>query len=45
MLFFGGTGGMLGVAGKAGRTWLYSAVVFFLAMAVLAFVQRAKTGL
>ena len=45
MLFFAATGGMLGVAAKAGRTWTISAVILFLAMAVLAFVQRAVTGL
>lgn len=45
MLFFGATGGMLGVAAAAGRGWTFTAVVLFLAMAVLAFVQRAKTGM
>ena len=45
MLFFAGTGGMLGVASYAGRGWMISAVVLFLIMAVLAFVQRAVTGM
>jgi hypothetical protein len=45
MLFFGGTGGMIGVAAKAGAAWAYSAVALFLAMGTLAFVQRAKTGM
>jgi hypothetical protein len=45
MLFFGATGGMLGVAAHAGRAWAYSGIVLFLTMAVLAFVQRAKTGM
>jgi hypothetical protein len=45
MLFFGATGGMLGVAATAGPTWSYSAVGLFLIMTVLAFVQRAKTGM
>ena len=45
MLFFGATGGMLGVAATAGRIWAVSAVTLFLIMAVLAFVQRAKTGM
>jgi len=45
MLFFAGTGGMLGVAARAGAVWAYSAIVFFLAMAALAFAQHAKTGM
>ena len=45
MLFFAGTGGMLGVASQAGRGWTISAVVLFLVMAVLTFVQRAMTGM
>jgi hypothetical protein len=45
MLFFGATGGMLGVAATAGRTWALSGIGLFLTMAVLAFVQRAKTGM
>lgn len=45
MLFFGATGGMLGVAAAAGRVWAVSGVCLFLAMAVLAFVQHAKTGM
>jgi hypothetical protein len=45
MLFFGATGGMLGVAATAGPIWTVSAVSLFLTMAVLAFVQRAKTGM
>lgn len=45
MLFFAGTGGMLGVAANAGREWSLAAIVLFLIMAVLAFVQRAATGL
>lgn len=45
MLFFAATGGMLGVAANAGRSWTLSAVILFLVMAVLAFVQRAVTGL
>ena len=43
-LFFAGTGGMLGVAANAGRAWTIPAVILFLVMAVLAFVQRAVTG-
>jgi len=43
-LFFGATGGMLGVNALAGRGWTISASVLFLVMAALAFVQRAITG-
>ena len=45
VLFFAGTGGMVGVAANAGREWSISAIILFLIMAVLAFVQRAVTGL
>jgi len=45
VLFFAGTGGMLGVARNAGRGWTISAIILFLVMAVLAFVQRAVTGM
>lgn len=45
MLFFAGTGGMLGVAALAGHGWTISAVIMFLIMGILAFVQRAITGM
>ncbi len=45
MLFFGATGGMIGLAAQAGRWWASVTVVTWFAMAVLAFVQRAITGL
>jgi len=45
VLFFAGTGGMLGVATNAGRGWSIVAIVLFLIMAVFAFVQRAVTGM
>jgi hypothetical protein len=45
MLYFAGTGGMLGVAAEAGRAWTISAVILYLVMAALAFWQRAVTGL
>ncbi len=45
VLFFAGTGGMLGVASHAGRGWIISAGVLFLIMAILAFVQRFVTGM
>lgn len=44
-LFFGATGGMIGVASLAGRGWTLSAVVLFLIMTALAFIQHAKTGM
>lgn len=45
ILFFGGTGGMIGIASQAGRIWTVSAVILFLIMTFLAFWQRAKTGM
>lgn len=45
VLFFAATGGLLGVAAYAGRTWTMAAVILYLIMAVLAFVQRALTGM
>jgi hypothetical protein len=45
VLFFAGTGGMLGVAANAGRDWSITAIVLFLIMAILTFVQRAVTGM
>jgi hypothetical protein len=45
VLFFAGTGGLLGVAANAGRVWSISAIILFLIMAVLTFVQRRVTGM
>ena len=45
VLFFAGTGGLLGVAANAGRAWSISAIILFLIMAALTFVQRAVTGM
>ena len=45
VLYFAGMGGMIGVAALAGKRWMISAVILFLVAAVLAFVQRAVTGL
>jgi hypothetical protein len=45
VLFFAGTGGMLGVAALAGRGWTITAIILFLIMAILAFVQRSVTGI
>jgi hypothetical protein len=44
MLFFGATGGMLGVASYADRKWKIMTVTLFFVMAILAFVQRSVTG-
>ncbi|WP_114569696.1 hypothetical protein [Exiguobacterium flavidum] len=44
MLFFAGTGGMIGVASLAGRSFGRISIVLFLLMAVLAFLQRYVTG-
>lgn len=45
VLFFAGTGGLLGVATHAGRSWSIAAIILFLVMAILTFVQRAVTGM
>lgn len=45
MLFFGATGGMIGVASLAGKRWTLLTVSTFLTMFVLAFVQRSITGI
>ena len=45
VLAFGGMGGMIGLASLAGRTWTISSVILFLIVAILAFVQRAVTGI
>ena len=45
VLFFAGSGGMLGIATHAGREWSIAAIILFLIMAVLTFVQRAVTGM
>ena len=42
--FFAATGGMLGVASRAGKGWTIASVTLFLVMAALAFVQRGVTG-
>ncbi len=44
VLFFAGAGGMLGIASLAGRGWSIAAIVLFLIMAALTFIQRAVTG-
>lgn len=45
MLYFAGMGGMIGIAAQAGRGWTISAVILFFIAAILAFVQRAVTGI
>jgi hypothetical protein len=45
VLFFAGTGGLVGVAANAGKSWSMTAIILFLIMAVLTFVQRAVTGM
>ena len=45
MFFFAATGGMIGVASQAGKTWAILTTIIFLIMAVLSFLQRAITGL
>jgi len=44
MLFFSSTGGMIGIATHAGKTWSILGVGLFLVLTVLAFVQHSKTG-
>ncbi|MCK4464759.1 MAG: hypothetical protein KAU83_03525 [Bacteroidales bacterium] len=45
IFFFGGTGGMIGIASQAGNMWMIVAVILWLIMTTLAFVQRAITGM
>jgi len=44
MLFFSGTGGMIGVASHAGKVWIIVTVISFLIMTILSFVQHYITG-
>jgi len=45
IFFFGGTGGMIGIASLAGRIWMLISVGLFLIMTALALIQRAITGM
>ena len=45
MLFFGSTGGMIGIASQAGKSWAILSIVLFLIMTTLAFLQRVKMEL
>jgi hypothetical protein len=44
ILFFAGAGGLLGLAYNAGRSWSIPAIILFLIMAILTFLQRSLTG-
>jgi len=44
MLFFAGTGGMIGVASHAGKGWTIVTIIIFLVMLILSVVQRHVTG-
>ena len=45
VVYFAGIGGMIGISALAGKAWTRSAVVLFFIAGILAFVQRAVTGL
>jgi hypothetical protein len=45
MLFFAGTGGMIGVASLSGKFYSIIAIILFFILAFLAFFQRIKTGM
>lgn len=45
VFYFAGMGGMMGIASLAGRGWTISSVILFIVAAILAFVQRAVTGI
>jgi len=45
MLLFGATGGMIGVAARAGRAWMITAAVTYLIMMAMSFYQHSRTGL
>ncbi len=44
-LYFAGLGGMIGVASRAGTSWMVASIVLFFATGAMAFIQRAVTGL
>ena len=44
ILFFAGTGGMIGVASHAGKFWTIVTIITFLGMAVSSFIMHAMTG-
>jgi hypothetical protein len=45
IFFFAGTGGLIGIASQAGKSWTIAALILFFIMTFLAFWQRAKTGM
>ena len=45
VFYFAAMGGMIGVASLAGRGWTISAIILFIVAGILAFVQRAVTGI
>ena len=45
MFFFAGTGGLIGIASLTGKRWSTAAIVLFLLMTLLAFLQRGITGM
>ena len=45
VVYFAGIGGMIGISALAGKDWTRSAVALFFIAGILAFVQRAVTGL
>lgn len=45
VLYYSGTGGMVGIASLAGRLWIYIAAGLFFIMTGLSFLQRYITGL
>jgi len=45
MIFFAGTGGMIGIASQAGRSWAIISIILFLIMMILSFLQHVKTSL
>lgn len=45
MVLFGATGGMIGVAARAGRGWMIAAAASFVVMSITTFYQHFKTGM
>lgn len=45
VFYFASLGGMIGVASLAGRPWGLASIVLFFVSLILAFVQRAVTGI
>lgn len=44
VLFFAAAGGLVGIAGYAGRVWSLIAIILFFITAFMAFLQRQLTG-